>query len=745
VHSLGRSEGHRIGPADAVTLTRATLACAVAALVAEAFVHRAAVPALVTLAVAALVLDGVDGWVARRTRTASPFGARFDGEIDALLILVLSVYVAQSLGWWVLSIGAARYLFALAGRLLPWLRRPLPPRYWRKVVAATQGVVLTVAAAGILPRPLTYAALAVALLLLAESFGRDVLWTWRRRVDAAEPAHQPGRTRVVVTNTAAVVVVWVALVAPNQAHGFTPGELLRVPVELLVLAGLALVLPVVARQTVAVVVGVLLAVLTVVKALDIGFFAALDRPFNPVTDRGYLDSVVGLVQDSVGSVAAVAAVVVAVLAVLALVVVMPVSLARLTGLVATHPRQSMHVVGGLAVVWVLSAVSGLQVGSGAPVASTSASHLAAGQVRAITAGLQDREQFDAAARVDRFDDTADTGLLSGLRGKDVLLVFVESYGRVALEGSPSSPRLRAMLDASTRRLQASGYSSRSAYLTSPTFGGLSWLAHATLQSGLWVDNEPRYEQLLAGDRMTLSRAFGDEGWRTVAVTPTNDERWPEGERFYDLDRVYYKWDFGYRGPMFGFSRMPDQYALQVFHAQELAPRRRPPVMAEVDLASSHAPWAPVPRLLDWGELGDGSLFEEERRRAQSRSEAWSDRAGIEATYAHSIRYSLRTLISFIEQYGDEDLVLVVLGDHQPATIVTGHGASHDVPVTVVAKDPGVIDRISGWDWQPGLRPEAEAPVWPMNAFRDRFLAAFTPPSTPIAASGTSDTDPGEKP
>ena len=96
---------------------------------------------LVTLAVVALALDAVDGWVARRTGTASPLGARFDGEVDAFLILVLSVYVARSAGAWVLAIGAARYAFLAAGWLLPWMREPLPPRYWRKVVAATQGIV----------------------------------------------------------------------------------------------------------------------------------------------------------------------------------------------------------------------------------------------------------------------------------------------------------------------------------------------------------------------------------------------------------------------------------------------------------------------------------------------------------------------------------------------------------------------------------------------------------------------------
>lgn len=178
-----------IGPADLVTWTRVTLACAVAALVADGFWRERDVRALVALAAIALALDAIDGPVARLTRTASPFGARFDGEADAFLILVLSIDVARAEGTWVLAIGAARYLFALAGWPLPWMRAELPPRYWRKVVAATQGIVLVVAAADIAADPVTRVGLLLAAILLGESFGRDVVWLARRRGSRAEVDH----------------------------------------------------------------------------------------------------------------------------------------------------------------------------------------------------------------------------------------------------------------------------------------------------------------------------------------------------------------------------------------------------------------------------------------------------------------------------------------------------------------------------------------------------------------------------
>lgn len=179
----------RLGPADRITLVRAVLTCLVAALVPHAPGDRAVVATLTALAAVALVLDGVDGWVARRTGTASRFGARFDMEVDALLILVLSVHVARSAGPWVLLIGAARYLLLVATWMWPWLARELPPRWWAKVVAVVQGVVLVAAGSGLLPGVVSTVALAIALALLAESFGHQVrqLWRLQQQGDARVP------------------------------------------------------------------------------------------------------------------------------------------------------------------------------------------------------------------------------------------------------------------------------------------------------------------------------------------------------------------------------------------------------------------------------------------------------------------------------------------------------------------------------------------------------------------------------
>ncbi|MFH9674157.1 CDP-alcohol phosphatidyltransferase family protein [Streptomyces sp. NPDC017405] len=190
--AVHRSRLRAFGPANRVTLGRAALVGGVTALVADSFAGAPPVPALVALTAVALLLDGVDGKVARRTGTCSALGARFDMEVDAFLILVLSVYVAARLGPWVLLIGGMRYAFVAAARCAPWLTAPLPPSFARKAVAAVQGVCLLLAASGLPPYPAQLAVVLVALGSLVWSFGRDVRWLWRgSRTAAAKTASEP--------------------------------------------------------------------------------------------------------------------------------------------------------------------------------------------------------------------------------------------------------------------------------------------------------------------------------------------------------------------------------------------------------------------------------------------------------------------------------------------------------------------------------------------------------------------------
>lgn len=186
---LRRTGARSLGPANQVTLARAVLVGGITALAVESFTRPVPMPVLVALTAVALLLDGVDGQVARHTGSVSALGARFDMEVDAFLILVLSALLVRPVGVWVLAIGGMRYAFVAAARVLPWLTAPLPARFSRKVVAAAQGTVLVLAVSGVLPHAVTVVALGSALTALSWSFGRDVWWLARaaRRGGMARP------------------------------------------------------------------------------------------------------------------------------------------------------------------------------------------------------------------------------------------------------------------------------------------------------------------------------------------------------------------------------------------------------------------------------------------------------------------------------------------------------------------------------------------------------------------------------
>ncbi len=533
---------------------------------------------------------------------------------------------------------------------------------------------------------------------------------------------------------AAALLVWVALTMPDRLDAVTPGAFVRLPLEALALATCAVLLPRRTRVVLAVLAGVVLGAVLALRLLDLAFRASLDRPFDVVRDWRYTGALVGLLRDSFGAPLGTVLLALGALTLLGALALVPIALLRLSRLLALHRRHAAPGVLALGVAWLLLASLGTQL-AGQPVASVAAAAYAWDEGTRVPAELRDQRAFRLATTTDPLTTrlAATTpgqppdDLLGGLRGKDVLLVFVESYGRVAVQGSTSSPGVRRVLADGTRRLAARGFGARSAFLTSPTFGAISWLAHSTLQSGAWVDSQQRYDLLVTSHRSTLSHAFASAGWRTVSDVPADTHDWPQG-RFYGYDRFYDSRNVGYAGPRFGYPTMPDQFTLDAFHRLELTrtgpTRHRRPVMAEIDLISSHAPWSRTPRMIDQRLVGDGSAYDAMPATLPSEKDIWPSPTRVRAAYGKSIEYSVSSLVSFVEHYGTDDTVLVVLGDHQPATIVTGPDADHDVPVSVIAHDPAVLRRTDGWHWQPGLLPSAAAPVWRMDSFRDRFLTAY---------------------
>jgi hypothetical protein len=522
----------------------------------------------------------------------------------------------------------------------------------------------------------------------------------------------------------AILLLVVVPLVPGVIADGSPAPLIGLPVESIAVLLLLCLLPwPPARVVVAFGFGVIIVIGLVLAGIDAGYRSVLDIPFDPL-DWHQLGDAFGVLQGSIGGTSASALVVLLAVVAVGLIVALSWAALRVGAAVMPDRVHGTIAISAVTAAWIIAALTGSQPVAGHPAAAAASLRAITASASYAAAGLAALADLPQQIASDPYRDTPASDLLTSLRGKDVVFAFIESYGQVAVQGSSLSAGVRRVLHTGEAELRADGYASQSAFLTSPTFGGLSWLSHSTFQTGLWVDRQPVYSKVIRSDRFTLSDAFGRAGWRTVSVVPSNTKPWSFGISFYHFDTLLNANNVGYRGPSFGYARIPDQYTWKYFADHELAGDHQP-VMAQIDLVSSHTPWAPLPELVPWSQVGDGSVFGPQPAQGQSATDVWQDPKRVQQAYAQSIRYSLGAMFSFLHNADDPNLVLVVLGDHQPATIVSGQGASHDVPISIISKDSTVFESIEGWQWQDGVLPAPDAPVWPMSAFRDRFLDAFS--------------------
>ncbi|MER5431930.1 CDP-alcohol phosphatidyltransferase [Streptomyces sp. NPDC002588] len=552
------------------------------------------------------------------------------------------------------------------------------------------------------------------------------LRAWRTRYP------QTARVLWWVATVGSVVLVIGALLLPNRANAIVVNRFIRLPGEAIIGAAVLLALPRRPRIALAAFGGAVLGALTVVNLLDIGFIEYLGRPFNLVLDWSLLPDAQSYLADTMGKATALAAAIgVAVLVVL-LVTLVALAAVRFSNLLMLDTRRATRATLIAGTAWITCSVIGLQW-AGIPVASTRVADRLHSEARSVRDTMRDEAAFGKTASKDTFGNTPPDQLVPDLRGKDMIFTFIESYGRSAIEDPIMSPGVDATLEARTAALEKAGYHAKSGWLTSATYGGSSWLGHSTTLSGLWVDNQQRYRTVMNSDHLSLTKAFQKTGaWDTVGVMPGVQKGWPE-QKFYGLDKLYNAFQLGYQGPKFSWSTMPDQYALEAFQKLEHSKKRDKPLMSEIILTSSHQPWAPIPKMVGWDQLGDGSVFKGIEAAGNKAEDVIANSTKSREEYGKSIQYSVTALTEWLERYGTDDTVLVFLGDHQPISRVSGDNASRDVPISIVAKDPKVLDKIADWNWTDGLRPAHNAPVWKMSSFRDRFLTAYG--STPHPSNG----------
>jgi len=472
---------------------------------------------------------------------------------------------------------------------------------------------------------------------------------------------------------------------------------------------------------VAAAVALLVVAMTIVGLGDTAMRLSLSRPLNLYVDIWLLRSVWHLAVGAVG----------APMATLAFILV-PVALAGVAALLAwtlTPADRSRSVLGtrltalGLflfvAAAILVERVPSLEYHVDAPAARTLAE-----QARIFVRTLGERERF--AAALERIPDSyADLpGLLARLEGRDVVLGFIESYGTTALEDPRYRGVVGARLDDFERRMEEGGLHLVTGRLVSPTQGGQSWLAHGSMLSGIWLDNQIRYDMMLGSGRETLVDDFQRAGHRVVAVMPAIVLPWPEGERF-GYDETLVRKDIDYAGPPLNWVEMPDQFTWS-FLERAVLEKHEGPVFAEVGLISSHAPWTPILDVIDdWDEVGDGSVFRRWENAGEAPEQLWLDTDRVREHYAMSIEYAVHAMASYAERYVDENTLLIVLGDHQPAPLITGDGAPWTVPVHVVSRDPDLVAPFLDWGFIDGAWPDPEQEPLGMDYFRDWFVHAYS--------------------
>ncbi len=534
------------------------------------------------------------------------------------------------------------------------------------------------------------------------------------------------RTWRIAALILAALFLHLALVLPNHPQAATPAALLLFPLELpaLLLAMIAMPARGAATRTLRILIVVLLVLLVVLKLADFAMFTAFGRPFNVVSDMVLLDAGWRLSSGTVGPALAALGIAAVLLVLAFLTSALWWSTGRWVRVVPTIGWRTAAAVGAVAATaFAIAEIGHVKRQWRLPFDPPGAAFTArVGYERAILYRdtLADLARFQQAARTDPL--AGREGLFGRLEGRHVEIVFVESYGRTSFDNELYAPTHVPTLEKAEDALAEAGLAMRSGWLTSPISGGQSWLAHATLATGLKIDGQTRYAAMLGSPRLSLYDLAAGAGYRTAAVMPAITMAWPEAE-ILGFEDVLASTDMGYRGKPFNWVTMPDQFTLARYDGLLGGDGR--PRFVQMALISSHAPWVPVAELVPWDEIGDGTIFDRWATAGDPPEIVWRDPDRVRDQYRLSIDYSLQALFAHISlREGDQPLT-VVLGDHPPAAFVS-QVDSFDVPIHVVGT-PEMLELFDAWDWTEGLIPSPALPSWPMEAFRDRFVDAVAPP------------------
>lgn len=706
------------GVANSVTTLRLVLVLGALAFHGSLW-HWLSVVALVV----AFALDAVDGVLARRSSKASEFGAAFDMETDAVLVLAIGFLLWQRNGVtsWVLIPGALRYGYVLCLDLVPTATASRRSTWARLAFLLSTSALL----AGLTLRNgwgagLTVVGVTISTLSFARSFAEAypglvrcwkhatliryvypvllfvLAWTWLDlvvsvRFPASEPTgwyFLPSLDVTVLLATFAVLGVW----------GWRLPWPARVP---------------------------LVVAFVLVRALRIGDGVSgiyFGQDFNLYIDVPLIPELVRYAHSTVAPLKFYAGVAGALVVVAFLVFLTDRALAYAAGFLRERWRGAVLV--ALALPFVVASLFvhydprynqrniGAFAASALPRLSREATFLVnvydhRATIARTIAGVQEQLRR-TPSRLER------------LHHANVYVFFVESYGATVMNRpfyvERALPALRHIEDS----LGHNGFSMASGRLDSATYGGMSWLAHASFLTGIRTGNQLQYDILGVSRPRSLPRIMHDAGYRTLLFAP-NTNRISHGADFYDFDATYRSWDFDYAGPPFAWASMPDQYVVD-FARRHVLDSTPAPVFATYVLVSSHAPWSHVPTMVEnWSDVGNGDIYN--RHPFKHAQTNWPDFANAAEPYVASVLYDLRVLERYLVDFVNDDSLVIILGDHQPVSELTESSSSWAVPVHVLSRDAALVEPFIGRGYARSMVPgDASAP---MESFLVGFLNDFS--------------------
>ena len=460
------------------------------------------------------------------------------------------------------------------------------------------------------------------------------------------------------------------------------------------------------------------------KAADFVMFMALNRGFNPVADLPLVGSLYDLIVGAFGPLSAGGAVVGSLL----MLILVVLALWWATGIWSRLPLPRLMRIGaGTAAVCAAALMVvdiGYRMGAWQQTAGVGGTAFTARvgveRVGMARQTLADLRAFRAAAREDTLSGR--TGLFD-LVDRDLIVVFVESYGRTSLDTPFYADLHRETLQKAQTDLESRGLSLASTLLTSPTQGGQSWLAHASFANGLWVTDQTSYGAVLSSGRQTLYHLAANSGFHTAAVMPQITLDWPEAQ-FMGFDTILAAKDLGYRGKPLNWVTMPDQFTFAAMdRLLRGADRSQKPLFIQMALGSSHAPWVPVPEVVAWETLGDGSIFDPLVDASDPPSVVWKDHDRVRAQYRLAVDYALQTVFAYAALHAEDPPLMIVVGDHQAAGFVALDERPH-VPMHLIGP-AHLVELLSDDRFVPGLIPAPNETPPRMDQMRSYLVDALS--------------------